>query len=212
MRWSACGHDARLSCHPDETRSFLVLLHTAHDYPTPVSGHIYFFSSKMHAAIMPRGFAPPKEPQVGCIQLSAVRCFAKYADIFPLVSECPHMCFLLDLLRQLLLKLLLLSRSADSHAVRLKIPDPPRTARVPTIGLSSRGFSCCLTCQPPQGYHPPCVQLRLHHRNVPTMLVQQPSLQHLGWVAIVPRMTLFVPRARMLVLLEGKALLPCPRS
>ena len=40
------------------------------------------------------------------------------------------------------------------------------------------------------------VQLRLHHRKVPTMVVQQPSLQHLRWVAIDPRRTPLVPRAR----------------
>ena len=78
-----------------------------------------------------------------------------------------------DLLLQLLLKLLLLlSRSAHSHVLRLKIPRPLRTARVPTIELPSRVFTCCCTCQFPQGYHPPCVQIRLNHRKVPMMVVQ----------------------------------------
>ena len=35
--------------------------------------------------------------------------------------------------------------AAAAVAVRLKIPHPLRTARVPTIVLPSRGFSCCCT-------------------------------------------------------------------
>ena len=151
---------------------------------------------------MPRGFVPPNKPQVGCTGLAAVRLIAKRADMFPLVSDYTHICFLLDLLLQLLLKLLLLSRSARSHAVRLKIPRTLRSARVPKIVLPSRGFSCCCTCQPPQGYHPPCVQLRLHNQNVPTTVVHQPSLQHPRWVAIVPHRTPLVPCARMLVFIS----------
>ena len=156
----------------------------------------------MHAAIMLRDFALTNKPQAGCTRLAAVRLIAKCADMFPLVSDYTHIRFLLDLLLQLLLRLLLPSRSAHSHAVRLKIPHPLRTARVPTIELSSRGFSFCCTCQPLQGYHPPCVQLCLHHRKVPTMVVHQPSLQHLRWVAIVPHRTPLVPRTRMLVFLS----------
>ena len=45
-----------------------------------------------------------------------------------------HICFLLGLPLQVLLKLLL-SRNAHSNAVRLKIPHPLHTARVPTIEL-----------------------------------------------------------------------------
>ena len=150
----------------------------------------------MHAAIMLRDFTQPNKPQAGCARLAAVRLIAKCTDMLSLVSDYPHICLLPDLLQQLLLKLLLLSRSAHSNAVRLKIPHPLRTARVPTIELPSRGFSCCCTSQRPQGYHPPCVQLRFHHRKVPTMVVQQPSLQHLRWVAIDPRRTPLVPRAR----------------
>ena len=112
----------------------------------------------------------------------------------PLVSDYTYICFVLDLLLQLLLKLLLLSRSAHSNAVRLIFPHPIRTARVPTIEISSRGFSCCRTCQPPQGYHPPCVQLLHHHRKVPTMVVQQPSMLHRRWEAIDAHRTLLVPR------------------
>ena len=151
---------------------------------------------------MLRDFALPNKPQIGCTRLAAVRLLAECADMFPLVSDYTHICFLLDLLLQLLLKLLLLSRNAHSHAVRLKIPHPRRTARVPTVVLPSRGFSCCCTYQPPQGYHPPRVQLRLLHRKVPTMVVQQPSLQRLWWVAIVPHRTPLVPRARMLVFIS----------
>ena len=43
-----------------------------------------------------------------------------------------RICFLLDLVPQLLLKVLLLSRSANSHAMRLKTPHPLRMARVTT--------------------------------------------------------------------------------
>ena len=122
----------------------------------------------------------------GCTRLAAVRLIAKCADMFPLVSDYLHICFLLDLLLQLLLLLpLLLSRRAHSHAARLKIPLPLRMTRVPTIILLSRGFSCCCTSQ-----------LRLHHRKVPTMLVQQLSLRHLRWVAIDPHQTPLVPRTR----------------
>ena len=98
--------------------------------------------------------------------------------MFPLVSDYPHICFLLDLQQLLLLLPLLLSRSAHGHAVRLEIPHPLRTARVPTIVLPWRGFSCCCTSQPPQGYQPPCVQQRLHQK-APTMVVQEPSLQYI---------------------------------
>ena len=77
----------------------------------------------MHTAIMLRDFALPNKPQVGYTRLAAVRLIATCADMFPLVSYYTHICFLLDLLLQLLLKLmLLLSRSAHSHAVRLKSP------------------------------------------------------------------------------------------
>ena len=77
--------------------------------------------------------------------------------MFSPVFNYTHICFILDLLLQLLLKLLLLSRSAQGLAARLKIPHLLRTARVATIELSSRGFSCCCSSQPAQGYHPPRV-------------------------------------------------------
>ena len=108
-----------------------------------------------HAAIMPRGFAPSNNPPLGCTRLAAVRLIAKCADIFPSVSNYFHICVPLDLLQLVLLLPLLLSRSAHGHAVRLKISLPLRTARVPTIMLPSRGFSCCCTSHRPQGYHPP---------------------------------------------------------
>ena len=133
---------------------------------------------------MPRGFASPNNPP-GRVHTAGGR--ATYREICRHVSP------------RFRLHPLLLSRSAHSHAVRLEIPHPLRTARVPTIELPSRGFSCCCTSQRPQGYHPPCVQLRFHHRKVPTMVVQQPSLQHLRWLPIVPHRTPLVPRARMLV-------------
>ena len=82
----------------------------------------------------------PTKPQVGCTWLAAVRLIAKCEDMFPLVSDCIHICFLLDLLLQLRLKLLLRSRSAYSHDVRIKIPHPLRTARCPRLN-SHRGAS-----------------------------------------------------------------------
>ena len=100
----------------------------------------------MHAALMLRDLALPSKPQLGCTRVAAVRLIAKCADMFPLASDYTHICFLLHILLQLLLKLLLLSRSAHGHAAQLMIPHPLRTVRVPTIELSSRGFSCCCTC------------------------------------------------------------------
>ena len=86
---------------------------------------------------------------VACTRLAAVRLIAKYADMFPLVSDYIHICFRPDLQLQLLLKLLLLSRSTHGQAVRLKIPLPLRTTRAPTIILPSRGVNCCCTSQLP---------------------------------------------------------------
>ena len=116
--------------------------------------------------------------------------------MFPLGSDYIVICSLFDLLLLLRLKMLLLSQSAHGHAVRPQIPLSLRTARVPTIMLPSRSFSCSSTYHLPQRYHPPCVQLRCCHRIVPTMMVQQHSLQHLQWVAIDSRRTLYVPWAR----------------
>ena len=64
---------------------------------------------------------------VVCTRLAAVQLLAKCADMFPLVVDSPHVCFLLDLL-QLMLMPLLLSRSTHGHAVRLK-KSPFRYAR-----------------------------------------------------------------------------------
>ena len=149
----------------------------------------------MHAVIMRVDLPHETTLPAGCAQLAAVQLIAKCVDMFPLVSDYPHICFLLDLLQLLLLMQLLLSRRAHGHVVRLKIPLPLRTARMTTIIFPSRGFSCCCTSQCPQRYHPTCVQLHLHHRKVPTMVVLQPSLQHLRWVAIDSSRTPFVPRA-----------------
>ena len=52
----------------------------------------------MHVAIMLRDFALPNKPQIGCTRLAAVRLLAECADMFPLVSDYTHICFLLDLL------------------------------------------------------------------------------------------------------------------
>ena len=167
--WNACGLPARLVAIRTKPHRFRYCCRQPTITPRPFPATANFSSSRMRAAIMPRDFAPPPPPLVECTRLAAVRLIAKCADMFPFVFDYCHICFLLDLLQ-------LLSRSAQGHAVRLKIPLPLRTARVPTIILPSRGFSCCCTSQRPQGYHPPCVQLRLRHRKVPTMVVQQPSL------------------------------------
>ena len=39
LPWSACGHAVRLDAIRTKPHRFLVLLQTAHDYPTPVSCH-----------------------------------------------------------------------------------------------------------------------------------------------------------------------------
>ena len=94
----------------------------------------------MHTPIMLRDFAVPNEPQIGCARLAAVRLIAECADMFPLVSDCPHICCLhnqlseVECVRQIKTK---------TNAVRLKTPLPLRMARVPTITLPSRGFGCC---------------------------------------------------------------------
>ena len=181
-------------CHTDKTPYILAVLQTAHDYPTPVSFHRY--QQQNARGYMPRPFAPPNN-RPGKVHTAWRPCdFSRNVlTCFPSFPDFPPICFLLDLLQLLLLPLLLLW-SAHGHAVRLKIPLPLRTARVPTIILPSRGFSCCCTSQLPQGYHPHCVQLRLHHRRVSTMVVQQSSLQHQWRVAIDPHRTPLVPRAR----------------
>ena len=183
-------------CHTDETPSFFG---TAAD--SPRLPHARFLPPMIPAAECTRLLCTAtllhqKVLPVGCTRLAAVRFLAECADMLPPVSDYLHICFLLDLLLQLLLMMLLLSRSAHGHAVRLEIPFPLRTVWVPTIILLPRGFSCCCASQLPQGHHPLCVQLRLHHRRVLTMVVRQPSLQHQRWVAIVPHWTPLVPRAR----------------
>ena len=91
----------------------------------------------MRAAIMPRDFAPLNNPP-GTVHTGGGRAtYREMCNMFPLVSDYSHICFLLDLLLQLLLMLLLLSRSAHGHAARLKIPVPLRAAMVPTIILPS---------------------------------------------------------------------------
>ena len=124
-----------------------------------------------------------------------------------------RICFLLDLVLQLLLKLLLLSRRAHGHAARLKIPHPLRTARVPTIVLLSRG-SCCCT-QPPQGHYPPCLQPRLHHRRVPTEVWYSTPRCTGGGRRLMPTglslCLAFDAGLHLNQLIESKALLQYPR-
>ena len=127
-----------------------------------------------------------------------------------------RICFLLDLVLQLLLKLLLLSRRAHDHAARLKILHPLRTARVPTIVLLSRGFSCCCTSQPPQGSYLPCVQPHLHHRRVLTVAWYStpPCCTGGGWRLMPTGVSLclaFHAGIHLDQLIESKALLQYPR-
>ena len=71
----------------------------------------------MHAAIMLRNFVLPNKLQEGCTRLAAVRLIAEFADMFPLVSDCPHICclhsqpFEVECVRQIITK---------QNAVRLK--------------------------------------------------------------------------------------------
>ena len=192
LSWSACGHAARLASIRTKPHRFWYCCRQPTITPRPFPATAIFRIAECTRVLCRVALPYQTTLPVGCTRLAAVRLIAKCADMFPLVSDYLHICFLLDLLLQLLLLLpLLLSRRAHSHAARLKIPLPLRMTRVPTIILLSRGFSCCCTSQ-----------LRLHHRKVPTMGVQQPSLQHLRWVAIVPHRTSFAPRARVLVFIS----------
>ena len=139
----------------------------------------------MHAATMLRDFALPNKPQVGCTCLAVVRLIAKCADMFPLVSDCPHICCLhtqpseVKCVRQTKRKI---------NVVRLKTPLPLCTARVPTITLTSRGFGCCTPKTtssprhhlrdppPPQVRHPPAIRPCPHAR----LLLSCPLPPHLS--------------------------------
>ena len=111
---------------------------TAHDYPTPVSCHRIFPAAEYTRPLCRVNLLYQTTLPVGCTRLAVVRLIAKCADI-SLVSDDPHICFLLDLLQLLLLLPLLMLRSANGHAVRLKISRPPPTARrahyTPIAGL-----------------------------------------------------------------------------
>ena len=95
------------------------------------------FQQQNARSYYPARICPPNEPQVGCGRLAAVRLIAECADMFLLVSECPHTCCLhnqpseVECVRQIKTKI---------NAVQIKNPLPLRTARVPTITLPSRGF------------------------------------------------------------------------
>ena len=163
MPWSACGHAARLVAIRTKPHRFRYCRRQS----TITVPHARFLPLLFFQQQNARGYyamwpCPTKQPSwKGAHGWRPCDLSRNVQTCFPSFPITP-ICFLLDLLQLLLLKLLLLSRSAHSNAVRLKIPHPLRTARVPAIELSSRGFSCCCTCQPPQGYHPPCMQLRLH--------------------------------------------------
>ena len=93
----------------------------------------------MHAAITPRGFAQPSNPP-GRVHTAGDR--ATYREM------CRHVSPRFRLHPHLLSPrppAAAAVEAAAAVAVRLKIPHPLRTARVPTIVLPSRGFSCCCT-------------------------------------------------------------------
>ena len=174
LSWSACGHAARLVAIRAKPHRFQYCCRQPTITPRPFLATANFPAAEECTRLLCRVALPHQTTlPVGCTRLATVRLIAKCADMFPLVSIYSQICFLLDLLQLLMLLPLLLSRSAHGHAGPLKIPLPLRTARVPAIILPSRGFSCCCTSQRPQGYHPPCVQLRLHRRTVPTMVVAE---------------------------------------
>ena len=180
----------------------------------------------MHAAIMPRGYAPPNNLP-GRVHTAADRsAYREMSRHVSLLSDYTRMCFLLDLLLQLLLKLLLLllkllllllSRSAHSHGVRYKIPHLLSTAKLPTIQLSLRGFlSCCCTSQPSQGYYRPCVPPRLHRWRVPTIVWYNspPCCTGGGWRLMPTGLSLclaFDAGLHLSQLIQSKALIHFPR-
>ena len=116
--------------------------------PTSASCQCYFPAAECRRLLCRVALPHQTTLPVGSTRLAVTGLIAKCADMFPLVSDYPHICFLFNLLLQMLLMVLVLlsrSRSAHGHAVRLKIPVPLRTARVSSIILPSRSFSCCCT-------------------------------------------------------------------
>ena len=134
----------------------------------------------------------------------------------PSFPDYPHIHLLSPRPLLQLLLLLLLSRSAHGHAARLKIPVPPRTARVPTIILPSRGFSCCCISQLPRGYHPPCVHYAFTIGKFRRWWYSSPPCSTFGGWRLIPAGFPFCPALdtglHLNQLTESKALLQYPRT
>ena len=134
---SACGHAARLTARRTKPRRCWYCCRQPTITPSPFPATANFRAEECTRLLCCVTLPHQNKPQVGCTRLAAVRLIAECADVFPLVFDCPHICCLHDqpsevkCVRQVKTKI---------NAVRLKKPLQLRTARVPTIELSSRGF------------------------------------------------------------------------
>ena len=80
--------------------------------PTSASCQCYFPAAECRRLLCRVALPHQTTLPVGSTRLAVTGLIAKCADMFPLVSDYPHICFLLDMLQLLLLLPLLLSRSA----------------------------------------------------------------------------------------------------
>ena len=145
LSWSACDHAARLLSYGRNPIVFRCCCRQPKITPRPFPATANFPAAECTRLLCRAALPLQTTLPVGCTRLAAVRLIAKYADMFPLVSDYPHVCFLLDLLLQLLLMLLLLSRSAHGHAVPIRRKSPFRYARRWCTRLySHRGASALL--------------------------------------------------------------------
>ena len=94
LSWSACGHAARLVAIRTKPHRFRYCCRQPTITPRPLPATANFSSSRMHAAIMPPGFAPPNNPPLSCTRLAAVQLIAKCTAMLLLVSDYTHICFL----------------------------------------------------------------------------------------------------------------------
>ena len=99
-------------------------------YPTPVSCHCYFSSSRMHAAIMPRGFAPPNNPP-GRVHTAGGR--AAYREI------CRHVSTRFRLPPRLLSPRLAAAAAVPAAAAAAKCARPGRATSNPPSATHSEG-------------------------------------------------------------------------
>ena len=154
-------------CHPDEPPSFSYCCRQPTTIPRPFSATTNFSISRMHSTIMPRCFAQPNDPP-GRVNTAVIH--ATYRErcrnVSPPCRLHPHL--LSPRSPAAVLMMLLLPRSAHGHAVRLKIPHPLRTARVPTIILPSRGFGGCTLKTTSSPRH--------HLRDLPSLQARPPPV------------------------------------